>query len=519
VTADPARVSILRYSPALVLFAIVIADARQHSDPDLWGHVLFGRQLLAHGGLPRDNPYSYSAPGFPWLHHEWLSEVLMGALFDKFGTAGLKLLKFACSAGTICFIAAAESETIAPALVQLSILLVAALLLMPVMQFRPQLFDFLFLSATIALLARIRRRGLGMLWVAIPLIAIWSNLHGGFFIGLVAIGVYGLATMLEDLWSGRGFWRGLGILAIAAAATASTLITFLIPPARDTWVTLINSILNPMTHYTIGDWIPLIPSLINAPSGSVEQKYFVLVLLFFTAAFVCVVLTPRGGDLAMVAVAAVMMAAAFIAVRNVPMAVIAASPVFANHLALLIRSREAASPSASSARPMPRTGRLVVEVLIAVAAIFFARSFGVLSPGIDASDYPVGAVDFMKTHGLKGNVLADYAWGQYVIWHAAPHSKVFIDSRYDLGYPPAVVADYMELERGSAGGAHTLAAYRHDFVLVKNGSPAARLMDSQSGWRLIYSDGIAELYARAGSGAARIGGVPISGARYHADFP
>jgi hypothetical protein len=157
--------------------------------------------------------------------------------------------------------------------------------------------------------------------------------------------------------------------------------------------------------------------------------------------------------------------------------------------------------------------------LIAVAAIFFARSFGVLSPGIDASDYPMGAVNFMKTHGLKGNVLADYAWGQYVIWHAAPDSKVFIDSRYDLGYPPAVVADYMKLERGGAGGAHTLAAYRHDFVLVKNGSAAARLMDSQSGWRLIYSDEIAELYARAGSGAARIGGVPVSGARYHADFP
>ena len=110
----------------LVLFAIVIADARQHSDPDLWGHVLFGRQLLAHGSLPRDNPYSYSAPGFPWLHHEWLSEVLMGALFEKFGTAGLKLLKFACTAGTVSFIALAEAETIAPALVQLSILLAAA---------------------------------------------------------------------------------------------------------------------------------------------------------------------------------------------------------------------------------------------------------------------------------------------------------------------------------------------------------------------------------------------------------
>ena len=518
-TAGPARVSLLRYSPALVLFAIVIADARQHSDPDLWGHVLFGRQLLAHGSLPRDNPYSYSAPGFPWLHHEWLSEILMGSLFDKFGTAGLKLLKFACTAGTICFVAQAESETSAPALVQLSILLSVALILMPVMQFRPQLFDFLFLSATIALLARYQRRGMGMLWLAIPLTAIWSNLHGGFFIGLVAIGVYGVATMLDDLWAGRGFRRGLGILAIAAVATASTVITFLIPPARDTWVTLIHSMLNPMTHYTVADWRPLIPSLINAPADSVEQKYFVLVLLFFGAAFVSVVLTPRGGDLPMIAVGAVMLAGAFMAVRNVPMAVIAIAPVFANHLALLMRPRKVASADAASARAMPRAGRLVVEALIAAMAIFFARSYGVLSPGIDASDYPVRAVDFMKAHGLKGNVLADYAWGQYVIWHAAPDSKVFIDSRYDLGYPPAVVADYMELERGGASGAHTLAAYAHDFVVVKNGSPAARLMDSQSGWRLIYSDQIAALYARASSDAARIAGVPVRGAAYHADFP
>src|SRR5260370_8608529 len=97
-STGPARVSLLRYSPALVLFAIVIADARQHSDPDLWGHVLFGRQLLAHGSLPRDNVYSYSAPTFQWLHHEWLSEVLMGALFYNFGTAGLKFLNLPLTA-------------------------------------------------------------------------------------------------------------------------------------------------------------------------------------------------------------------------------------------------------------------------------------------------------------------------------------------------------------------------------------------------------------------------------------
>ena len=512
-TATPARISLLRYSPALILFAIVIADARQHSDPDLWGHVMFGRELLAHGSLPATNPYSYSAPGFPWLRHEWLSEVLMGSLFDTFGPAGLKLLKFICTAGTICFVASAESETDAPALVQISILLIVALILMPVMQFRPQLFDFLAMSAIIAMLARDHRRGTAMLGLSIPLVAIWSNLHGGFFIGLIAMGIYGAATALENYRS------GLRILAITAAAAASTLCTFLIPPARDTWYTLIHSLINPTTHYTIGDWVPLIPSLINAPPNSVDQKYFILVLLFFAAAFVSIALMPKAGDLPLMAVAAVMLAAAFTAVRNIPIAVIAIAPVFDNHLGLLLHRPEVARANSSNSRVLPRRGRVAIEVIVVVAAILFARSNGVLSPGIDASDYPTHAIEFMKTHGLKGNVLADYAWGQYVIWHGAPDSKVFIDSRYDLGYPPAVISDYMELERGDAGGAHTLASYPHDFVLGKRASPASRLMNSEAGWKLIYSDDVAVLYARINSSASRIDGVPISGASYRADFP
>jgi hypothetical protein len=126
----------------------------------------------------------------------------------------------------------------------------------------------------------------------------------------------------------------------------------------------------------------------------------------------------------------------------------------------------------------------------------------------------------MRDHGLKGNVLADYAWGQYLIWRAAPDSKVFIDSRYDLAYPPAVVADYMAVDRGEAGGgAHTLASYPHDFVLVKNGKPAAQLMNSEAGWRLIYHDHIAALYARVDSPAAHLAGVPVSGPIYRAQFP
>jgi hypothetical protein len=517
--AASARVSLFRYSPALVVFAVVIADARQLSDPDMWGHVLWGRELLAHGALPRGNPYSYSAPGYPWLRHEWLSEVVMGATFNLFGPLGLKLLKFACTGGTVCFMVLAMSETAAPAFVQVPILLIAALMLLPAMQFRPTLFDFLSLSAIVALLSRHNWRGSAPLWLAIPIIAIWSNLHGGFFVGIVVIGVYGVTTLLADMLAGNGPRRGFGIIAITAVAAASTLCTFLIPPARDTWYTLIESIMNPMTHYSIEDWKPLLAALRAAPGGSVAQKYFVVVLVFFGAAVLSVILKPRGGDAPLVAVGALLVASAFAAERNIPIAAITISPVFANHLGLLVRRREAPAAWDANAREVSRAGRLVMEVLITLVAIAFARFDGVLTPGINANGNPVRAVEFMKSHRLEGNVLAQYGWGQYVIWHGAPGMKVFIDSRYDLAYPPAVVWDWLKLANNLDGASHTIAAYPHDFVLLDKDSPGIKVMDSQRDWRLIYSDGTARLYAPANSPAAHLDGVPFAGATGPVFFP
>ena len=516
-TAVPARLSLFRYSPALVLFAIVIADIRQLSDPDLWGHILFGRELLAHGSLPPNNIYSYSAPDFRWLHHEWLSEVVMSAIFDRFGPFGLKLLKFLCTAGTICFIVLAESETAAPASVQALILVVASLIFVPAMQFRPQIFDFLFLSAIVAMLCRHNRRGSAPLWIVIPIMAIWCNLHGGFFIGLVAIGVYGATTIVADILKGHSTSRGLGIIAITAAAAASTLCTFLIPPARDNWYTLIYSIRNPTTHNNITDWKPLLTSLTTAPAGSLEQKYFAMVLLFFAAAVISVILRPRGADAPIVAVAAVLLATAFAAQRNIAIATIALAPVFSNHLGLLLQPREVANPA--SARAISPAGRWVAEILIAIVALGFARYSGILKPGIDAPGNPADALNFMNNHGLAGNVLPDYAWGEYIIWHGGPGTKVFIDSRYDLGYPPQVIADFLQLDKGKAGAAHTLAAYPTDFVLVKRDWPAARLMDSRRDWRLIYSDNVARLYAPTTSPAAHLDGVPFTGKGGPSFFP
>jgi hypothetical protein len=217
------RVSLFHYSPALIFLVIVVADITRLADPDLWGHVRFGQDVLAQRHLIFYDRYSYSAPGHLWLNHEWLSEVLMAAIYNAFGTVGLKLMKFACSAATILFLALALEETESPARVQFAILIAASAPLATHLQFRPRIFTFALMSSILAILSRYNYRGRAPVWLAIPILALWANLHGGFIMGLAALGTFTAVVFAQDLAARRGMRRAMWLLAITAASTIATL--------------------------------------------------------------------------------------------------------------------------------------------------------------------------------------------------------------------------------------------------------------------------------------------------------
>jgi hypothetical protein len=209
-----------------------------------------------------------------------------------------------------------------------------------------------------------------------------------------------------------------------------------------------------------------------------------------------------------------MSAAAFIAMRNVPLAAIALAPPLAFHASLAFgRSPNAAS--AAAARSW-----WIKQVALAIAAIGILGAGGFFSGRIGArKHYPAGAVAFMKSNQLAGNVLPFFDWGEYVIWHLAPGSRVFIDGRYDTVYPRELIRDYMLFNYDLGGGARVLDAYPHDFVLIPPEAPANGIMRSRRDWTLVYRDRYSLLYARANSTAAKITGVPVAGAAVPTRFP
>src|SRR5687768_10146322 len=93
----PSTESLLRVALWPVLLAVVTYT---RADPDLWGHLRFGLDILHDGALPARDPYSFTADR-PWINHEWAAEVLTAIAFRMAGPGGLVGLKVAVIGGVL----------------------------------------------------------------------------------------------------------------------------------------------------------------------------------------------------------------------------------------------------------------------------------------------------------------------------------------------------------------------------------------------------------------------------------
>ena len=429
---------------------------------------------------------------------------MLAFVYDTFGAVGLKLAKFASVTAIMVLIALGEAESGASLEIQAIVLVAAAMAFLPQMQFRPGLATYVGFAAVMAMLARETYGRRARLWLAVPMLALWANLHGGFFVGLAALGLYTAVRGVQDLAEGRGTRNSVRLAALTAAAALATLLN---PYGLNDWLMIVPYLRNPFTLRYISEFRPLLAVIADFHHAHRPLFTFGSAVAIMAGLFVTFALTPRVDDLALFAIAALMTATAFYAVRNTGLAVIACCIPLCRHAALLLDNLHLERPAAAAERSA-RIWR-ALHALLAIVAVGIALRSGLLAKTLPAVEVkPVGALAFMQDHGLHGSVLCEYGWAGYLIWHDAPRSRVFIESLFEAYYPHAVQDDYAALNFAEPGGARVLDAYPNDFVLMPTGSAAYSLMMAQAGWRLIYRDPVAALFARAGSPATRLAGVP-----------
>ena len=169
------------------------------ADAGIGWHIRNGQQILATHAIPRFDSFSFIL-WQPWFAWEWLYDIAVGKLEAWCGLNGVVWL-------TAVVIATVFAGTFRLAVARGTNLFVALVLVLLAMSAstihflaRPHVLSWLFTLAWFWILDSTDRNGLQShrarwLW-ALPLsMLLWVNVHGGFLLGFVMLGIYWLASL------------------------------------------------------------------------------------------------------------------------------------------------------------------------------------------------------------------------------------------------------------------------------------------------------------------------------------
>ncbi len=396
---------------------------------DYWWHLKSGALILRTGGVPRTDPFSFTAPGTPWIDHEWLFQVLLYLGHQALGPGMLVLIKAAIMLGlTLLMARHLRQEGHGPAgrAFFLTLALAGAAFRIDV---RPELATLVLVPLTVHLALAARDRGrIGPL-VAIPLLtAIGVNLHVGCILIPVMLGFGALASMLTA--AHRRFAPRLGLSALAAA-----LLVGVNPSGFAIWA----------VPFRLRALLASLPW----PNSEWVAPTFASVPIFFAALGVALVVLLLGVRWLDPITAPPLILAGVLAlghVRNVGLFCLLlplglARPARALVVAVKARSLYGGVSRGGTIRPGFVLAALTLVTGIPLLLTLPPRA--VLGIGIGSDNEPRGGVDFLEREGVGRRLYNDVRFGGYLIWRRAPEQPVFIDGRNEL-YGPLL----LEISRG-----------------------------------------------------------------------
>ncbi|MEX2247250.1 MAG: hypothetical protein WEC75_11240 [Dehalococcoidia bacterium] len=461
-----------------MLLAILIAKpATQAVDNDFWWHLKTG-ELIFDRGLIRHDPYSWTAGGHSWVTHEWLSELVIYSVQSTMGyLANVLLFGLVASAalGTMYALGRLRGAGTKPLVV---LTLVSVSVLASFMAVRPQLFSWLFFAIFLYVMYSRSEGRRAPIWALPPLMAVWVNLHLGFFYGLMLCAAWVGAEVWDAMRGRSNHLREASV--IAAGCLAATMLNPHGPEIL--WYPLRYLTDAAATHARVSEWLP--------PTPRQWSHLPILACVTLLAATLASRERPRPF---LFIVAVVVGALALQAVRNAPYAALVLLPVAGGALA-------ARWPAASSGRDS-RT-RVILPLASGLVALAVAIVVGVGSRGAPVAwtastlGYPVAGTQYVQEHDTGQRLLVEYGWGGYVIHELYPDTKIFVDGRTDF-YGNALMENYFTIYDAQPGWDLLLDRYGVEVVLVpKRSRLAAALAEAGSGWTLAFAGDIEVVFER-----------------------
>jgi len=463
-----------------MVFALAVRQSA-YIDPDLWWHLQAGQDIVQSQSIPKVDIYSFTKAGSEWVAHEWLSEVVMYAIYRLSGWGGL-LFIFSALITITLYLTYRRSEG-QPYVAALSILLAAASS-SPLFGIRPQMITLLLAAIFIGMLTRYAADGQSRrLWWMVPLMVVWVNLHAGYALGLALIGLYIVSLALDRKWN---LVPRLGLIMIAATALVP-----LNPNGFRMFSYPFETLTSPSMAAFIEEW---------ASPDFHKLMFLPLALLLFVllAALALSARRPTAGELFLLLMTGF---GALRSARHIPIFALIAAPILARHVWNIMLAR---GWDQRLMRPeVPAAGFALIFNLVFLLApaslgVFRVAHFVANQPAYEAKNYPQAAVNFLAEKQLPGPIYNRYGWGGYLIRRLHPNYPVYIDGRADV-YGDSFMTETLHTYDGHTNWRKPLERLGVRTVIIAPSAPLSSLLREDDSWTKVYEDRQAVIFTRPGT--------------------
>jgi hypothetical protein len=485
--------------PALVFIALATNTAWL---ADFWHHLARGREIVSRGELLDHDIFTFTVPGREFQDVNWLTQVGYYLLYQAGGLDLVRVVNAALVAATLLWLVALCRRVSGSLGAALGVGIFTFLGLWHILSIRPQTLSLMLFVALYDLLehwaaGEPKDEGERMqdeqkndssfslqpssLVLAVPMLALWANVHGAFPAGIMLLGCYGLAALWR-WWRAPSVQTRGPVLLLGVVGMAAILATLINPYGWDIYL-YVGQTSHRATERRIDEWLP--PRL----DQLIGVVFYVSLPLF---AGLCIAAWRKRGQ--RLAAHEWLLIACFLplalgSVRMVAWWLLVIAPMAARRLTSLwpgAKDSETAKPNVGAAVSCAVLAALVV---LSLPALQRFNPLLALRPADPTLGHVREAVEVLKRDVGRGNVFTRFEWGEYLSWAAHPDFKVFMDGRIEI-YPHEVWDAYTTLTRGKPGWEKVLDDYGVDVLLLDEqyhrGTGLYSAIEKSEAWRLHF---------------------------------
>lgn len=518
------------------LFCVLVftnLSTRLLADAGIGWHIRTGQLILSTHSVPHIDPFSSSMHGHSWFAWEWLYDVVVGWLESYARLNGVVV--FTALMIALAFSLAFRMLMRRGTNLMLALILVLLAASASMIHFfaRPHVLTWLLTLLWFWILDSSEKDGAfnsytdelspvdsappNLLWLLPVTMLFWVNLHGGFLIGFILLGVYWIGAAWGWLRPTRnGFDEALSkiragrqLCDLTLIGTLSCAITLINPYGIELHVHIYHYLSNRFLMNHIDEF--------QSPNFHyVAQKCFAGLLLLTLIA-----LAERSRRFCKVMASEILIIifavySGLYASRNIPTSSLlliliigpwlsdamtrfsSQSKMGASWLVLLVPRRFFRRMQAIDLVLRGHLWPVTAVVLTSWIAMNggYLGSRALIHAHFDDKRFPVGAVNYIEKQRLDGPVFSPDAWGGYLIYRLYPRARVVIDDRHDF-YGEPFLESYLKTIHVEPEWRDFLDQHPAQFLVLPKDSALANILRETADWRLTHSDDVAAVFVPA----------------------